>query len=154
MLRYADGATLEQISAQVEVSVTSLSKWKTSTLDPKSNVDEWEKARAQKRSNHQRLRDLFERELQYVEAQAQGSLSASSMDALTKLGALVKRWDDVERARTALESPVAVEIDRPALFLETLEWLGKKLRETDPEGLKVLARNFDDLIEAFKNDHA
>jgi hypothetical protein len=46
------------------------------------------------------------------------------------------------------------KIDRPALFLESLEFIAGFLKEKDPEGLKVLANNFDDLISQFKTKNA
>ncbi len=84
-----------------------------------------------------------------MEDQGAGTISSASMDALTKLGALVKRWEEVERAEAAA-SQVAPEIDRPAVFLENVQWIAAKLKESDPEGLKVLGRNFDGLIIQFK----
>jgi hypothetical protein len=150
---YADGQTIEEISIATGVSSTSLYKWKAQSLVPGQAMDEWDRARASKRSNSIRLRGLFERELEYAEQQAPGSISAPSMDALSKLGALVKRLDDVERAE-ASRSEVKVEVDRPALFMENMEWLATKLKDLDPEGLKVLARNFDALIISFKAEHA
>jgi hypothetical protein len=47
---------------------------------------------------------------------------------------------------------VAADIDRPKLFLENLEWIARVLQETDPEGFKVLARNFDNLTDRFKEE--
>lgn len=153
MRLYADGLTMEEISDATGVSATSLYKWKAQTLVPGAEMDEWDRARAQKRSNSVRLRSLFERELKHAEDQEPGSISAPTMDALSKLGALVKRLDDVERAEAA-RSEVKIDIDRPAIFLEHVEWLVTKLKEIDPEGLKVLGRNFDTLITSFKADHA
>ncbi len=146
---YADGHTLAAIGEQLEVSVTSLAKWKKGSKRPDCDQDEWDRARLQKRANIQRLKDLFERELAHVEAQPAGNISAPAMDALSKLGALVKRWDEVDRAEAAA-SQVAPEIDRPAVFLENLQWIAGKLKESDPEGLKVLGSNFDTLINQFK----
>jgi len=152
--RYADGMTLEQISAETGVSVPTLSTWKNETKDPTTKVDEWDRARQQKQSNIQRLKDLFERELEHVEEQEPGSISPASMDALTKLGSLVRNWESMLRAEASAQNVAAPEIDRPALFLENMEWLAGQLKETDPEGLKVLARNFDELIIRFKAEHA
>ena len=46
------------------------------------------------------------------------------------------------------------KIDRPALFLEDLEFIATHLRDSDPEGLKALAKSFDGLIASFKAKHA
>jgi len=47
-----------------------------------------------------------------------------------------------------------INIDRPALFLNDMEFVAKTLREIDPEGLKVFARNFDVLVAKFKEQNA
>ena len=151
---YADGMTLVDISAQLDISETTLRRWKSDTWMPDQDIDQWDRARQQKRGNIQRLKDLFERELKFVEDAKEGTISSASMDALSKLGSLVQRWDAVERAEIAANTPAEVEIDRPKLFLENLEWIARILKDTDPEGLKVLARNFDHLIIAFKAEYA
>ena len=48
----------------------------------------------------------------------------------------------------------AISVDRPALFMEDLEFIVGTLKETDPEGLKILARNFDGIVDRFKERHA
>ena len=120
---------------------------------PGEEIDGWDRARQQKRGNIQRLKDLFERELKHVEESEEGSITAPSMDALTKLGALVQRWDALERARLNLDRKDP-ETDRPKLFLEDMEFVAEVLREVDPEGLKVIAKNFDTIISRFKEEHA
>ena len=44
----------------------------------------------------------------------------------------------------------ADKIDRPRIFLENLEFVAMVLKEIDPQGLKVLSRNFDKLVARFK----
>jgi len=146
---YGDGHSLTEISRQLGVSVTSLAKWKKESHHPGRDLDEWDRVRKQKGSIIQRLKDRFEQELAYMEKQPAGTLSAPDIDALSKLGALVQRWEAVERDEAAA-GQVAPEIDRPAVFLENLQWLAARLKESDPEGLKVLGRNFDGLILQFK----
>jgi len=41
-------------------------------------------------------------------------------------------------------------IDRPRMFLEHLEFIVQTLKEIDPQGLKIMSRNFDKLIAKFK----
>lgn len=43
-----------------------------------------------------------------------------------------------------------IDIDRPKLFLEDMEFVAEILKEIDPEGLKVFARNFDVIVDRFK----
>lgn len=47
-----------------------------------------------------------------------------------------------------------VDIDRPKLFLEDLEFIAQVLKELDPEGLKVFGRNIDVIVARFKDEHA
>jgi transposase len=138
----ADGKSLTAIEEALGVSRQTLSSWKSATLRPGQDKDDWDLAREQKRSNVQRLRALFDRELRHIEESVAGEISAVSLDSITKLGTLVQRWEAVEAG--------GVAIDRPRLFLENLQWLAGWLRENDPEGLKVLAGNFDALTLAFK----
>ncbi len=46
-----------------------------------------------------------------------------------------------------------VDVDRPKLFLEDLDFIAKTLKEIDPEGLKVLGRNIDVIVARFKESH-
>lgn len=147
MRLYADGKNLTEIGQELDVSVTSLSKWKCESKRPDQKADDWDLARARKRTYAHRLRALFEREMEFVENQDAGSLGGQSADLLSKLGSLVSRFEDLERSGRT-------DVDRPAIFLQDLEWLAGKLKEIDPQGLAVLARNFDELIFAFKAEHA
>lgn len=54
--------------------------------------------------------------------------------------------------RSRGENPA--DIDRPKLFMEDLEFVAKTLEEIDPEALKAFARNFDTVIDRFKEQHA
>ena len=47
-----------------------------------------------------------------------------------------------------------VDIDRPKLFLEDIQFIAQVLKEIDPEGLKVFARNYDAVVARFKEAHA
>ncbi|MCF6265241.1 MAG: DUF1804 family protein [Desulfuromusa sp.] len=151
--RYIETGNLTLVAEELEVSRQTLTTWKTNTLKPGEEFDEWDKARQQKASNVERLRSLFNQELQHLEDNPTGALNPASMDALTKLGSLVQRWEKMEEESRQRETAGA-EFDRPAVFLENIEWLAKTMNDIDPEGLKVLARNFDHLIIQFKAEHA
>lgn len=101
---YAGGVSLSDISGQLGVSVTSLSRWKEESKRPGSDLDEWDRARAQKRSNIQRLRDLFEDQLGYMEDLPAGERTAPMMDTLSKLGSLLERWDKIEKTQQVVEA--------------------------------------------------
>lgn len=96
---YAEGYSLSDISARLDVSVTSLAKWKEESKVPSADLDEWDRARLQKRSNIQRLRDLFEDQLTHLEALSARERTAPMMDTLSKMGALLERWDKLEKAQ-------------------------------------------------------
>lgn len=137
----ADNKSLAEIEAALGVSRQTLSLWKGDTRKPGDDLDEWDRAREQKRTNAQRLRALFDRELRALEEAPAGSLTTVGMDAVTKLGSLVHRWESMEKTPS---------FDRPKVFLENVQFIAGWLRENDPEGLKVLAANIDALTVAFK----
>lgn len=141
MRMYAEGESLTDIEAALDVSRQTLSTWKARTKAPGDDKDDWDRAREQKRSNVQRLRHLFDRELTALENTNAGQIGAGSLDAITKLGTLVQRWEAAE---------TGPGYDKAKVFLETLEFIAGWLREHDPAGLKTLAENFDSLTLAFK----
>ncbi len=104
MRLYADGFALSDIAVQLEVSVTSLSRWKEDSKRPGTDMDEWDRARGQKRSNIQRLRDLFEDQLFYLEGLSAMERTAPMMDTLSKMGSLLERWDKIERTQQVVEA--------------------------------------------------
>lgn len=93
---YAGGQSLTDISAALGVSRQALSQWKADTKAPSDEMDAWDRAKAQKASGIARLRELFSRQLEYVESLPPANVSPPMMDTLSKLGALVERWDRVE----------------------------------------------------------
>ena len=113
MRLYVDGHNLAEISRQLDVSDTTLRRWKSESAVPGDDVDGWDKARMQKRGNIQRLKDLFERQLEYVEGLTPDEVTAPMMDTLSKLGALVERADRMEEniRRKALEEAADVVAD-------------------------------------------
>ena len=101
---YADGRPLSDISGLLGVSVTSLARWKEESKVPSADLDEWDRARLQKRSNIQRLRDLFEDQLAHLEALRADERTAPMMDVLSKVGSLLERWDKIERTQQVVEA--------------------------------------------------
>lgn len=140
--------SLTEIEETLGVSRQTLGAWKAETKRPDQELDEWDRARAQKRATVQRLADLYERELQAAEEAGAGTVTAATWDALYKLGAMVRKWQEIERAEAAIQEGPGY--DKAKVFLETLQWIAGWLRENDPEGLKVLAQDFDALTIAFK----
>ena len=98
MRMYADGSTLTEIEGALNVSRQTLSQWKADSRRPSDEFDAWDQARQQKRDGVQRVLDLYYRELGYLEEQRPGTLSSQQIDAISKLGALVIKWE--KRAET------------------------------------------------------
>jgi len=107
--------------------------------------DEWDKARERKTTFGLRMEALLDRELEYAEGRQPGSVEGGTLDNLSKLGALVVKFKSLEASGNAT-------YDRAKVFLENVQWIVSWLRENDPEGLKVLANDFDAMTMAFKGE--
>ena len=114
MRLYAEGHNLSAIAERLGVSVTSLSRWKEASRKAGADADEWDRARSQKRGNVQRLRDLFEEQLRYLEDLPPGERTAPALDALAKLGSILERWDKIRTvAEPKAETPEEPENRAP-----------------------------------------
>lgn len=118
---YAEGYSLTDIAARLDVSVTSLAKWKEESKRPSADQDEWDRARGQKRSNILRLRDLFEDQLDFMEGLTARERTAPMMDTLAKMGALLERWDKIETAQRVAEQVVKTVEKDGTIGVEDLE---------------------------------
>lgn len=126
MRLYGDGKNMTDISKALDVSDTTLRRWKEESRVPGEDIDGWDKLRQQKRGNIQRLRDLFERQLEYVEGLNPPEVSPPMMDTLSKLGALVERWDKFERA-AAVAREVVKEAKKSGLSDDAAEVIRTKI---------------------------
>jgi transposase len=123
---YTDGQSIPAIAAALGVSATSLYKWKAESLTPGDELDGWDKARHQKRGNIQRLRDLFEEQLEFMEDLLPVNRTAPMMDTLSKLGALLERWDKMEKAHRVADDVVR-EVKRAGLSDEAADSIRHKI---------------------------
>lgn len=139
---YIDGQSLTAIETALDVSRQTLSAWKAQTKKPDEEFDEWDKARARKASFGLRMEALLERELTFAEGREAGAIDGGTLDNLSKLGALVVKFRTVEGQGAGY--------DKAKVFLENMQWLIAWFRENDPEGLKVLAADFDAITLQFK----
>lgn len=139
---YVDGKSLTAIETVYGVTRQTLATWKALTKKPNEEFDEWDKARARKASFGLRMEALLERELTYAEERQPGAIDGSSLDNLSKLGSLVVKFRAQENTGAGY--------DKAKVFLENVQWIVTWLRENDPEGLKVLAADFDSLTMQFK----
>ncbi len=123
---YADGTGVTEIAQALDVSKTTLLRWKADSAIPGEDQDGWDKGRAQKRGNIQRLRDLFEEQLEYLETLSPGERTAPMMDTLSKIGALLERWDKMEKAN-AVASDVAQKVKRGGLSDEAVDLIKQQI---------------------------
>ena len=123
---YADGRALSDIAGVLGVSVTSLSRWKEESKAPSAEMDEWDRARLQKRSNIQRLRDLFEDQLAHMEGLRADERTAPMMDTLSKMGSLLERWDKIEKAQQIVSAVFKEEEGAKTVTAEQLQEAIKK----------------------------
>jgi len=134
------GKSLEEISGFLDVSRQTLSKWKGETRSPGADQDEWDLARGRKKSRGERLKAMLDEmldEMELLHATKRGPM----MDALSKLGALVQRWEESEAA--ARERSAA---HKAGLFLEFVRDLISYGGKHDQGLVAVLEENFDDII--------
>jgi len=125
---YADGQSLAEIGRQLDISDTTLRKWKEDSRIPGEDVDGWDKSRQQKRGNIQRLKDLFERQLAYVEEMHPSEVTAAMMDTLSKLGALVEKWDKAEIVLRKLKDLTEEKDGKPKVIdAETIRQIREEL---------------------------
>ncbi|MHB1350103.1 MAG: DUF1804 family protein [Desulfobulbaceae bacterium] len=123
---YAEGYSMTDIAARLDVSVTSLAKWKEESKRPSADLDEWDRARGQKRGNIQRLRDLFEDQLQFLEGISARERTAPMMDTLAKVGALLERWDKFEKA-TRVADEVEQQVKKAGLTSDTVAQIRRSI---------------------------
>lgn len=139
---YIEGQSLTAIAETLDVSRNTLTDWKARTKKPSDDLDEWDKARERKNTFGLRMESLLERELTYVEERQPGAIEGVTLDNLSKLGALVVKFKQVEATGSGF--------DRAKVFLENLQFIAGWMKENEPQGLKVLASSFDELTQSFK----
>jgi hypothetical protein len=139
---YADGSSLAEISRVLDVSETTLRRWKADSQVPGEEMDGWDKARGQKIGNIQRLRNLFERQLEYVERINPEDVTAPQTDTLAKLGALVERFQSAER-----DAAMKSAAQRSALFLDFVRDEIEFFAKHEPAVVAIIEEHFDALIQ-------
>ncbi len=138
---FAEGKSLTDIEAALGVSRQTLSQWKADTKRPGDELDDWDKARAQKQTMCLRLKNLLERELGFAEEAPAGKITPAALDGISKLGALVQRFEQSER-----EGAMKSAEYRAALFLDFLKDLIEYGSRNDAGIVAVIEDNFDDIV--------
>lgn len=135
-----DGWTYQQIADELKVNKDTVRVWsaKGQWIERRQ---EYRQARSEARRDLVRLRrDMLSHALSTLDPRVVG--------AAVRVETVARQEDKPKAGIPA--SPT----DRPRFFMETLEFIAGALKDADPEGLKVLARNFDLLVEKFKASHA
>lgn len=149
-LYVVEGLSLEAIAARLGPdgpSVTSLSIWKQEG-EWSERRRQWVQAQADLKKDSLVLKQkLLKRALEILNQETPGPQELYAATSIAnRVGRQETKGERVERPEE--------NIDRPALFLEDLDFIANVLKETDPEGLKILARNFDLIVNRFKKEHA
>jgi hypothetical protein len=123
---------------RTRLSVTQLKNW--------SGAEGWREKREEYRVNKQSIRSTVTALRKKLALDALSTSDPQKVFAFIRLEALANRAEK--------KTGDAPKIDRPAIFLEDLEFIASVLKDRDPEGLKVLANSFDVLIEQIKAKYA
>jgi len=136
-LYVVEGMTFEEVAGATGVHIRTIQGW--------SAEDEWRKRRQERVGRKRALKESLEKLAESMVAQAETTKHSQDVHAAIGLAKLTL----LQEKKQAEVSP-AVALDHPRVFLENLEFVAGFLKDRDPEGLKILARNFDALITAFK----
>lgn len=138
-LYIVDGLTLEQTAKETGISIQSIKNW--------SSEEDWP---AQRREYRKALGEIKRKTVLLRK-----KLIEKAFDSLDpQLVYAAARLENVAVKHATKKEDAEPDIDKPSLFLDNLEFMAGFLKDHDPEGLKVLARNFDALIEEFKKAYA
>jgi hypothetical protein len=163
-LYIVDGKTFDEVAELTGVSVAQLKRWGAGRDGgQRSEVGDQEEQRDGGQRSEVGIPSWSERKKEYRQQfadihrdttklrqkllrQALNTLDPQQVYAAVRLEMMAARKDKKEEK--------TVQADRPKLFLEDMEFVAKTLKEIDPEGLKIFARNFDVIIQRFKEQNA
>lgn len=100
---YAEGFSQSQIADRLGVSVATIGRWYAEGTRP-DGENEWERARSVKRSTLDRMREMLDRQLAFVEETEAKDVTAPMVDALSKMAAMIERLDKMEKTRAVAEA--------------------------------------------------
>jgi len=131
------GLTLEGVSKRTGVSDRTIASWSSEREWRRLREDHVERKRALKR----KLDELREKSLDSAieSGDPQAILAAYKLEELAE-----------KRRRLSEDGGQVADVDRPRIFLEDMEFIAEVLKEIDPEGLKVFARNFEPIVTRYK----
>jgi transposase-like protein len=133
------GQTYEEIAEKTGVSPSQLKRW--------GKDEHWKEQRDEyvnsKSNNLTRLMNVRENILKTLEAEVNPNTVHQLLGGYRQASSIID----------AQLTPGGGEVDRPAIFLQDLRFIAEELARIDPKGLAVIDKNFDALIEAFKESH-
>ncbi len=137
-LYITEGLTFEQVAKKTDVSVSQLKRW--------AKEGDWKTKRKEHRLGLLEIKRNYDRLRQGIVEKALNSLDPQDVYAALRI-------EKLNRETSKSTDEIKIEIDRPKIFLEDLEFIIEVLKEIDPEGLKVLAKSFDTIVARFKESH-
>lgn len=138
-LYVVEGLTLEETATVCEISDRTVANW--------SVEDGWTEARTRHREAIASIKDNSFKLKQKLIAKALKTIeNMENIDPQDMHGfrSILAATEIKERERATADP------DRPKIFLEDMEFVAEVLKKIDPEGLKILARNFDEIVGKFK----
>ena len=141
------GHTFDQVATITGIAASTLKRW--------SDLYGWQERKDKTRKT---LRDI---EMKKIELRAKiaekclEDLAPQNVYAFAAMESLAQKESRRSGAREASEQGTrgTSSVDRPALFIEDLKFVAEALKEANPEGLKVLAGSFDEIVSRFKAQH-
>lgn len=132
--------THEEIADRLDIGLSTIRRWSTDG-DWKKLREEYFQRRRMLKSNLAKLREnMMER--------ASNNLDPQDVYAVIRLEKLARERESKGQENTA------PDVDLPKIFLENMEFIAEILKEIDPEALKVFGRNFETIVQKFKEQHA
>lgn len=140
-----DGLTLEQVAKETGISEATVMRWSADEKWPEKKQEYRRTLSAIKRDSLKLKKNLISKALHSLE-------NVDSIDPQDMHGfRAVLAATIIKESEGTSQVP---DIDRPRLFLESLEFVAEVLREIDPEGLKIFARSFEEVVRRFKESLA
>lgn len=134
----AEGLTLEDVARETGVPDSTVKRWSTDS--------NWVRLREEYLTRKRALKEKLDAlRVNWME-KAMKSEDPQVLFAVFKL-------EEIEEKRRKKDLTQQVDVDRPRLFLEDLEFVAETLKEIDPEGLKVLSRSFEEITRRWKAAH-
>jgi hypothetical protein len=140
-----DGLTLEEISGRLGISDRTLANWSAAGNWMECRKKHREDLASIKKNSFKLRKELARKAIETLENMQ--SINPQDMHGFKSVLSMIEPKEKEKDQAVA-------DIDRPKLFLEDMEFVAEVLKEIDPEGLKIFARNFDVIVNRFKERKA